>query len=65
MDTLGAMPDAPPLEIGPCSPFFILNATALTCRKILNTVSLKVKIPWLTRFIIKNQQVLGLGFWID
>jgi len=34
-------------------------------QKILNTVSWKVKIPWLTRFIIKNQQVLGLGFWID
>jgi hypothetical protein len=25
----------------------------------------RVKIPWPTRFIIENQQVLGLGFWID
>lgn len=25
----------------------------------------KVKTSWLTSFIIKNQQVLGLGFWID
>lgn len=34
-------------------------------KKFLNTVSLKVQVPQLTRFIIKNQQVLGLGFWID
>lgn len=35
-----AMPDSP-LEIRFSSQFSILNAKALTCKKILNTVSLK------------------------
>lgn len=54
-----------PLEIRSCSQYSILNAKALTCRKILNTVSLKESQDIMANQLhIKNQQVLGLGFWI-